>query len=88
MYNNIGGKICGLARFFAVIGIITSVIAGIVLMSNARYGGAIMSIYGLLVMTIGSVIAWIASWCLYGFGELISKADDINDRLSCGRVQK
>lgn len=86
MYNNIGGKICGLARFFAVIGIIASVIAGVVLMVNARYGGAIMSLIGLLVMALGSLVAWMASWCLYGFGELISKTDDINDGLSSGRV--
>lgn len=73
MYHNIGKKIKGMAWVALLIVAVPSLVAGIVLMIN---GGFFIPI-GLLVMFVGPVIAWISSWLLYGFGELIDKTCDI-----------
>ncbi|MBP5242555.1 MAG: hypothetical protein J6Z36_02570 [Clostridia bacterium] len=73
MYKNIGGKIKGLAigLFFAAA--ILGVIVGIVLMAV----DADLIPQGLLLLIGGPITAWISSWVLYGFGELIEKVSDI-----------
>lgn len=73
MYNRIGGKIKGLAKAIFIVEAIAAVITGIAFMVADE--GPIG--YGLLIMLLGPVIAWISSWLLYGFGELIDKACDI-----------
>lgn len=69
MFKNIGGKIKGLAKAFFILGAIVPIIVGIVLMSSDEN----MVLVGILVMVGGFVVAWISSWFLYGFGELIDK---------------
>ena len=73
MYDNIGGKLKGLAKVLFIVPAIAAVLAGIVLMSTDEH----LILYGLLVMVVGPIVAWISSWFLYGFGELIDKACDI-----------
>ena len=73
MYNNIGKKIKGLAKTSFIVVAILEVITGIVLIATSSY----LLVYGLLAMIAGPIIAWISSWLLYGFGELIDKASDI-----------
>ena len=68
MFNNIGGKMKGLAKFVCAIGIIASVIGGIALMSNRWF-----AFVGVLVIILGPVVVWIGTWTLYGFGELIEQ---------------
>ena len=36
---------------------------------------------GIVVFLIGSLIAWISSWLIYGYGELIDKMSDIAEIL-------
>ena len=79
MWDNIGGKIKGVAKFIAWFGIIFSIIIGIILFSiggNLYYGGIFIGI-GLFIMIVGSLISWILSWFMYGFGELIVKTTKI-----------
>lgn len=73
MYDNIGGKIKGLAKASFVVATIAEVITGFALMAVDED----LIIYGLLAMFVGPIVAWISSWCLYGFGELIDKACEI-----------
>lgn len=73
MYENIGGKIKGLAKAIFIIEAIAAVITGFVLMAS----DSDTFLIGLLVMIIGSIVAWVSSWFLYGFGELIDKACEI-----------
>lgn len=73
MFNNIGGKIKDLAMFFAFIGIIISCISGVMIMTSGEENCVII---GLGVMVVGSLVAWISSWILYGYGELIEKASE------------
>ncbi len=73
MYDNIGGKIKGLAKAIFIVEAIAAVITGIALMASDED----MIPIGLLVMVVGPLVAWISSWLLYGFGELIDKTCDI-----------
>lgn len=73
MYDNIGGKIKGLAKAIFIVGAIAAVIAGVAIMGSDEE----TIVIGSLVMIFGPLIAWVSSWLLYGFGELIDKTCDI-----------
>ena len=73
MYENIGKKIKGLAKAIFVVEAIAAVITGNALMAADDD----LILYGLLVMVVGPIVAWVSSWLLYGFGELIDMASDI-----------
>jgi membrane-bound ClpP family serine protease len=80
MWDNIGGKIKILAKVIACVGIIASIIGGIVLISTGtdmRRGGELYVGLGLGSMFIGTLISWISAWFMYGFGELIEKTTAI-----------
>ena len=71
MYDNIGAKIKGLSKAIFIIETIVSVIVGIMVYNEGW-------IYiGVIVMMVGPIVAWLLSWLLYGFGELIDKTCDI-----------
>ena len=76
MYDNIGGKIKGLAKVSFILAAIAEVITGIALMATSEY----LVGYGLLVMVVGPIVAWISSWLLYGFGQLIENSDIVAGR--------
>lgn len=66
MYDKIGGKIKALVKAIAIIGIVASVIYGIVLLSLGQ-------IWGIIYILIMPFLIWAGSFVLYGFGELIEK---------------
>lgn len=70
MFNNVGEKLKNLAAFFTCVGIVFSVILGIVVIK-------ISVIIGLLVMVAGSLLSWIASLGMYAFGELVDNTSII-----------
>lgn len=70
MYDNIGGKIKGWAKWVCIIGSIIMAISGIVFMTQDIFAG-------MLLLILGPVLWWINSWLLYGFGELIEKTSNI-----------
>ena len=72
-YENIGNKIKGLAQMAFVVEAIAAVITGIALMASDEY----LILSGLLVLIAGPIIAWVSSWLLYGFGQLIENSDII-----------
>ncbi|MBE6584134.1 MAG: hypothetical protein E7649_04000 [Ruminococcaceae bacterium] len=71
MYDNIGKKIKSLAKALFIIFIVIGVIGGIVLVSYD------LILLGIFTMIILPLTAWISSWFLYGFGEIIDKLTDI-----------
>ena len=73
MYDNIGKKIKGLATVIFILEALAALISGIAFMAIDDY----MIWLGVLIIIIGPVFAWISSWLLYGFGELIDKTADI-----------
>lgn len=80
MFSNIGGKIQGLAKFTAWLGIIISIILGLLFLafgSDTEVGGY-ASFIGILIIILGSLSSWISSWVLYGFGELIVRTTEVS----------
>lgn len=77
MYNNVGGKIKGIASFVTGIGIAISVCAGIVMIAVLED----LVFWGFLVMIVGSIASWLATLLLYGFGQLIENSDIIAKHL-------
>ena len=81
MFNNVGRKIKGLAVFFAWVGIIVSLIAGIGIFV---YGSQItdnIEILGIVLIIVGPIASWLSSLALYGFGQLIENSDIIAERI-------
>ena len=75
MYDNIGSKIKSLANGVFIFEAIAAVIGGIVLLVDEFIG------LGLLTMFGGPVVAWVSSWLLYGFGELICETSQAKKEL-------
>ena len=79
MYDNIGRKIKGLARATFIILTIAAVIVAIALIAEVEPW------IGVLVLLLGPVIAWLSSWVLYGFGELVEKSCEIAQNVCNGK---
>lgn len=73
MFSNIGSKIKTLAQVITWIGIIGSVILGLVLMTTDEE----LISAGLMIALLGSLISWVSSFVLYGFGQLIENTDKL-----------
>jgi len=93
MFNNVGAKIKSLAKVVCWVGIIASVIYGIILMMAASNSYSSVEqttalITGLLIMIIGSVASWILSVVLYGFGQLVEDNQQIRSLLENEHKEK
>lgn len=73
MFGNIGGKIKSLAQVITWLGIIGSVIWGFVLMATDED----LISAGLMIAVLGSLISWVSSFVLYGFGQLVENTDKL-----------
>ncbi len=76
MFDNIGGKIKSLAQITCWIGIVCSVIWGMVV-----WAAGLGFLLGLCIMVLGSLGSWISAFTLYGFGQLIENSDYQKDYL-------
>lgn len=80
MFDNVGEKIKGMARFVFIAGIVASAIGAIVLWANNNsYTPTVLS--GILVLVSGTISSWITAILVYGFGELIESTQDIRRTL-------
>lgn len=77
LYDNIGGKIKGWAKGIFILETVGVIILGLVLLFDE-----VTVLTGLLTMIIGPIVAWVSSWLLYAFGELVEKtaANEENTR--------
>ena len=76
MFDKIGTKIKNLATFITVLGIIVSIISGIIIMVNVVWW------LGLIIIILGCLFCWIGSFFAYGFGEIIDKLNEISNDLT------
>ena len=94
MYNQIGKKIKGLAVFFCIIGVFFQVILGLLVIFmggntlpklvptlTEEFASVGCIIAGIFVIVIGSIVTWISTWLLYGYGELIDKVSNIEEEM-------
>lgn len=86
MFKNIGGKIKGLAKVICIVGIAISVVAGIGMIGSG-YNNAMVGM-GLPVMIVGSLVSWIGSFFVYGFGELIENTTVIAELAAKADAEK
>lgn len=73
MYDYIGEKIKVLAKALFIVGAILTFILGIVLLLLIEVEVWV----GIIVFICGPIVAFISSWVLYGFGEIIEILRDI-----------
>ena len=73
MYDNIGRKIKIFAKASFAVEAIGAFITGIVLMAIDED----LIAWGIILMLLGPVVAWVSSWILYGYGEIIEKTCEI-----------
>ena len=78
MYDNIGEKIRGLAKAVFIVEAIVAVIAGMVLCT----ADDAFILEGLLTLFCGPIVAWVSSWILYAFGELVEDVHAVRDKIS------
>lgn len=91
MYKNIGSKIMTLAKVICVIGIFSSVSIGLICMLIPLILGVVspvLIVYGILIPVFGSLLSWLNTLLLYGFGRLIENSDIIAGRKSLKPLQK
>lgn len=72
MFDNIGNKIKSLAKVMCWICILASVIAAFVVIAATGETGLIP---GIAIAVIGSLLSWVGSFVLYGFGEMVENSD-------------
>jgi hypothetical protein len=92
MFDNIGGKIKGLAKTVCWIGIGISVFIGFVFVligAESSYGSNdnVLAPLGMFIMLGGLFLSWISSFLLYGFGQLIENSDKLVE-LNGGSAKK
>ena len=71
LYSNIGSKIKNWAKWVFIVEAIASMIGAICMMTSAE--DSWMLVVGMIVLVVGPFIAWVSSWLLYCFGEIIVK---------------
>lgn len=81
MFDNIGNKIKGVAKAFCWIGIIGSIITGIILLAINSYYNPTAGL-GIGIALGGSLMFWISSLFLFGFGELLERTKSIDETLN------
>ena len=76
MFDNVGKKLQVVAKIYMWIGILISVIVGIITASDAQSGGFFIF---LLIAVFGSVGSYLSSLFLYAFGEMVENIASIED---------
>ena len=82
MYEDIGGKIKLLAKIGFIVAAVCCVIAGIVLLALE------LTLWGLLSLLLGPVLAWVSSWVLYAFGELCEDMHAVRHNPALGDINE
>ena len=72
MFENIGKKIKGLASVVTWLGVLMSFVIGIIIFNSVDSG-----FLAFVIILGGSLISWISSFFLYGFGQLIDNSDKL-----------
>ena len=82
MYSNIGKNIKLFAKVVFVLGAFVAVVVGIVLLSIKN-----LEIPGVIILVLGPFTAWMSTWLLYGYGELIDKVCIIAKNTRCNELK-
>lgn len=86
MFRNIGDKIKIVAEVSCWLGIVGSVLYGIIIAGRIEDSILLSLLIGVLIMGLGSLLSWIGSFVLYGFGQLIENSDILVEKAD--RIEK
>ncbi len=75
MFDNIGGKIKGLAKVMFWIEAIAFVVLGLACFGETLDNGNLYGVIGCMFMLGGPIFALISSLFIYGFGILVERAE-------------
>ena len=76
MFSNIDSKIKVLAIVCSLLGMIESIVSGVlVIVYSAAW-------IGVIIILLGCLLSWVGSFTLFGFGELISYNIEIKNKIS------
>ena len=81
MYRDIGGKIKLAAYIMFAIQAVLCAVLGFIYISDKNIAGFFILVFGIL-------FAWISSWMMYGFGELIDKVSSIERSCALEKTPK
>lgn len=84
MFQNIGKKIKTLAKVLCWIGMIGSIVGGIVMVLSGvavldydAAAGVAAIVTGALTAVLGALFSWFGSFMMLGFGEIVEKVNEI-----------
>ena len=78
-YENIGGKIKGLAKWTFIVGACCVIFAGISLLFRLGFEDGW---WALFIIFFGPIIPWVSSWSLYAFGQLVEDTHKIRTQIN------
>lgn len=89
MYDNIGGKIKGLAKALGIIFLVVGIIACLLFVSGVfdRMDEDEALIVGIASLVAG-VLIYFSSWVLYGFGQHVEDTETIREVLVSEHIEK
>ncbi len=76
LYDNIGGKIKNWAQWIFIVEAIAAIIGGIFML----FEGDDTTFWGIILIIAGPVVAWVSSWILYAFGDIVENISDIRHK--------
>ena len=79
LYADIGSKLKRLAFVTCIVEAIGAVVSGIVLLVDEQW-------WGIALIFLGPIVAWVTTWILYAFGELVDKTCSIDQSLKKGSI--
>lgn len=83
MFDNIGRKIQGAAKFVCWVGIGACALTGVIGLFSA--GSFWMGLVVLLGAALGALGCWVGSWMVYAFGQMVEDVHEI--RVHGGRTE-
>lgn len=90
MFTNIGNKIRTFAKVLCIIGIVLAALSGLIMMisgismlgySYTAGAGVALIFGGLVSAALGALLAWVGSFVLYGYGQLIHSVQQIEKKV-------
>ena len=81
LYANIGYKVKCLAFMSCIVEAIGAIIGGITLLVDQQW-------WGIVVILAGPVVAWVTTWVLYAFGELVDKVSYVDPPMQKENIQE
>lgn len=85
MFNNIGNKVCGVAKFCGFLGLIAMIIGGLMLIFAIMDGEDFLLFTSPIVMASG-LVCIISSWPLYAFGQITNDVREIKNKMNSAKI--